>query len=118
MTNKDFIINLTDGNNRNINTTTYTFLYKQVGKLCKELQYLLLPTDGYYFRLDKVINLLSLVGVSKDYCVCINTDIVNIFYVFNKEGTYAQFVLCKIINQYILYVFMTQPRLSLSHTIV
>lgn len=85
MTDKDSITNLTDGNNQNANTNASIFVYKQVKKLCKELRCPPLPTDGYYYRSDRVVNHFSLESVPKAHYMCMDTDIDHVFYVFNKD---------------------------------
>ena len=47
-----------------------------------------------------------------------DTGIDNAFYVFNSDGTYVRFGLCKHTNLYTLDIGMTKPELSLSHTIM
>lgn len=63
------------------------------------------------------VNILSLASVTKSHRVWINTDIDNTLYVFNKDGSYIQFGLYKTTNLYLLDINVSQPELSLSHTI-
>ena len=63
-------------------------------------------------------NLVSLAAVSKTHRVYMDAGIDNAFHVFNSDGTYVRFGLCKHTNLYTLDIGTTKPELSLSHTTV
>ena len=103
---------------KRVKTTASRFAYSKVGELCKELHCLPLTRIGYYYRSDGVENLLSLASVLKTHRVYTDTDVDNVLYVYNRDGTYVRFGLCKGKKLYILDIGITKPELSLSHTMV
>ena len=58
----------------------------QKGSLSSKLGNLPLPKDNYYYDSDLIANLLLLALISKTNCVCMDTAIDNVFYVFDQEG--------------------------------
>ena len=101
-----------------INTTASWFACNKMSELCKEIHCLPLPREGYYYKGDGVVNLLSLVFVSKKHRVYMDTNINNAFYVYNKNGTYIHSGLCKNISLYSLDIGTNRLELSLSHTTI
>ena len=65
------------------------------GSLSSKLGNLPLPKDDYYYDPDAIANLLSLALISKTNRVYMDTAIDSAFYVFDEEGKYLRFNLCK-----------------------
>ena len=78
--------------------------YKQMGKLTSILRHIPLPADNYYHHEDAVANLISLGQVCKEFRVLFDSDVQNMFYIFNDDGTYVVFTKTRNIL-YSLYVF-------------
>merc|ERR1711949_10905 len=73
--------------------------YKK-GSLNRELGDLPLPKDDYYYSPNSMANILSLAMISKTNLVYMDTAIDNDFYVFDGEGKYLRFHLCRTTNLY------------------
>ena len=72
----------------------------QKGSLSSKLENLPLPKNNYYYDPNFMANLLLLALISKTNCVYMDTAIDNAFYVFDQEGKYLRFHLCRATNLY------------------
>jgi hypothetical protein len=75
-----------------VRTTDSKFRVNNIGRLCDDLNLFPLPSDGYYYYLKGVANILSLAMIAEEKRVVMDTAIDNAFYVFfNEDGTYIRF---------------------------
>jgi hypothetical protein len=71
-----------------VRTTDSKFRVNNIDHLCDDLDLLPLPSDGYFYYLKGVANILSLAMIAEEKRVVMDTAIDNAFYVFNEDGTY------------------------------
>jgi hypothetical protein len=84
-------IHADDKSSIGVRTTDSKFRINKIGRLCKDLNLLPLPSDGYYFYPKGVANILSLAMIADTKRVMMDTRIDDAIYVFNEDGTYVRF---------------------------
>ena len=60
----------------------------QIERLCDALKHLTLPIIGYYFQSDDIANLIGLSLLSDMNWIVMDTDVDNVFYLFDEDKTY------------------------------
>ena len=71
-----------------VNTTGSRTLCNNVGRLCRVLKSLSLPSSGSYFKPNCNANIISLSLLSGTHLIPMDIDVENAFYVHSNDGSY------------------------------